>query len=243
MELPEAILKLRSVREELGQKIPLYPYSSFANVDIIEPLLSDQGTDFKSFIAGKRIADIGCGDGDMAFICEMLGARAVVALDWPDTNCNRMQGAYALHDALGSSVRIFAGNVEQMDLTLLGPQDLILFLGALYHLPNPQCVVRKLSCFGHQIIATTKVFDVLPSPQGSINLRGRQAAYFLLPREANNDDTNWWVLTETTVKLLFERSGWRVLASQRYDHVVGSANPFSPDADGRMILLANSVYV
>lgn len=243
MEVQEAIRKLRSVRDDVGQSISLYPYHSFNNVYIIEQFLSKQGTDFKSFIAGKRVLDVGCGDGDMAFICEMLGARTVMAVDLPDTNYNKMRGVYAMQEALGSSVQIFAGSIEQMDLTFLGPQDVILLLGILYHLPNPQYVLRKLSALGHAMIATTKVFDVLPGDHAAATLTERQVAYLLNPQECNNDNTNWWVLTEAALRLLIQRSGWRIAQTKRLDQVVGSADPARPEADGRLILLAHSVYV
>ena len=117
-------------RAEVSQKVSLYPYASFGNVEHINRLLSMLKTDFQQLVANKRIVDIGCGDGDVSFICELLGAREVTAIDWADTNFNFMQGVRALRDCMGSKVQICSGNLEDMDLSFLGIRDLIFFLGA-----------------------------------------------------------------------------------------------------------------
>ncbi len=243
MEVRDAIERLVSVRTEVATTVPLYPYNSFANVQPIEMLLSKQRVDLKGFIAGKRVMDAGCGDGDMAFICEMLGAGAVMAVDLPDTNYNQMRGVYAIKNALESSVHVFAGDIEDMDLSRTGLHDLILLLGTLYHLPNPHRVLRRLSVVTRELIVTTKVFDILPRKLSENSLRDAQLAYLLAPTESNNDPTNWWVFTETGLRLLLERAGWCIVQCMRFDEVIGHAEPACLEADGRVILLAHSVYL
>jgi hypothetical protein len=172
----------------------------------------------------------------------MLGAREVAAIDWADTNFNFMQGVRTLRDQLHSKIHIMSGNLEDMDMSFLGIWDMILFLGTLYHLPNPVRVLRKLSVIAGQIFSSTRVFDVLPGDTQS-KLSNRQVGYLLTPVESNNDNTNWWILSEPAVKVMFERSGWRVLASRRTDQLVGAAEPADPKKDGRMFLSAHSVYL
>jgi len=65
----------------------------------------------------------------------------------------------------------------------------------------------------------------------------------LTPLESNNDNTNWWVLSEAAVKTVLERSGWRILTAQRMDQVVGAAEPADPKKDGRLFLSAHSMYL
>jgi tRNA (mo5U34)-methyltransferase len=242
MQAQQALDTLLQARNEVGKKVALYPYGSFRNLTYLNDLVADQRVEFKDLISNKRILDIGCGDGDMAFLCEMLGAREVAAIDWADTNFNFMQGVRALRDQLHSKIHIMSGNLEDMDMSFLGIWDMILFLGTLYHLPNPIRVLRKLSVIAAQIFSSTRVFDVLPGDTKS-KLSNRQVGYLVTPVEANNDNTNWWILSEPAVKVMFERSGWRVLASRRTDHLVGAAEPADPKKDGRMFLSAHSVYL
>lgn len=242
MQAQQALERLLQAREDVGKKVSLYPYGSYRNLTHLDQLLSDQGTDFATLIANKRILDIGCGDGDMAFLCEMLGAREVAAIDWPDTNFNFMQGVRALREQLHSRIHVISGNLEDMDMSFLGIWDMILFLGTLYHLPNPIRVLRKLSVIAAQIFSSTRVLDVLPG-ETKPQLSERQVGYLLTPLESNNDNTNWWILSEAAVKVMFERSGWRVLRSRRIDPLVGAAEPADPKKDGRVFLSARSVYL
>jgi predicted RNA methylase len=127
MECQQALDKLQDARSQVSKKVSLYPYGSFANVTFLDQLLSAQNVDLKTFVGNKRILDIGCGDGDMAFLCEMLGAREVGAVDHADTNFNFMHGVRALRECLHSKIHIVSGNVEDMDLSFLGVWDAILF--------------------------------------------------------------------------------------------------------------------
>jgi tRNA (mo5U34)-methyltransferase len=242
MEFQQALDKLHDARSQVSKKVSLYPYGSFVNASFLDQLLSAQKMDFKTFVANKRILDIGCGDGDMAFLCEMLGAREVAAVDHADTNFNFMHGVRALRECLHSKIHIVSGNVEDMDLSFLGVWDAILFFGILYHLPNPVRVLRKLTVVASQMFASTRVFDVLPG-DNLTKFSDLQVAYLLQPLESNNDNTNWWILSDLAVKTLFERSGWRVLASRRIDRVVGVAEPADPKKDGRIFLWGHSVYL
>jgi SAM-dependent methyltransferase len=242
MQVQQALDTLQQARAEVGKRVSLYPYGSFRNLGYLNDLQAREKQEFKDVVVGKRILDVGCGDGDMAFLCEMLGATEVAAIDWADTNFNFMQGVRALREQLHSKVHIFSGNLEDMDMSFLGVWHMVLFLGTLYHLPNPVRVLRKLSVVASQMFASTRVFDRLPDPNGS-SLSNRQLGYLLGPTESNNDPTNWWILTENGTKLLFERSGWRVLATRRVDQVVGKADPVDPNKDGRLFLSTHSVYL
>jgi tRNA (mo5U34)-methyltransferase len=242
MEVRQALDRLQRARAGVGKKVSLYPYASFVNASYLDKLLSVEGTDFKTFVTNKRILDIGCGDGDMAFLCEMIGARDVAALDHADTNYNYMQGVRSLREELQSKIHVISGNIEDMDMSFLGVWDAILFLGILYHLPNPIRVLRKLSVVAPRIFASTRVFDVLPG-ENRVNFSKVQVGYMLTPLESNNDNTNWWVLSEAAVKTVLERSGWRILTAQRMDQVVGAAEPADPKKDGRLFLSAHSMYL
>ena len=61
----------------MSQKVSLYPYASFGNVEHINRLLLLLKTDFQQLISRQRVLDIGCADGDLSFLCELLGAKEV----------------------------------------------------------------------------------------------------------------------------------------------------------------------
>src|ERR1044072_8091462 len=82
-----------------------YAYYSLANVNFLQHLLDKAGLDLKEMAGKRRILDIGCADGEMAFFLESLG-NSVCAVDYPATNANQMRGIRALKTQLGSSVEI-----------------------------------------------------------------------------------------------------------------------------------------
>lgn len=244
MQLPDAVNKLLQARTTAGEHVSLYRYNSFANVEFLDQILKQRGTGFAEFIANKRIVDIGCGDGDVSFICEMIGAAAVFAIDLPDTNANFMNGVRALRQELHSEIHVYSGNVEDMDLSFLGRSDVIFFLGILYHLPNPIRVLRKLSVVAPHMFLSTRIFDVLPEEGDSgRSLQHRRLGYLLDPAEANNDNTNWWVMSEAGLNTMLSRSGWCIENSLRTGHPAGGAEPVHPKRDGRIFIYARSLLL
>ena len=63
----------------------------------------------------SRVLDVGCGDGDISFFLESLGAR-VDAVDNAPTNYNALYGVRALKEALHSPIRIQATDIDQHPL-------------------------------------------------------------------------------------------------------------------------------
>lgn len=244
MDAEKATQKLLQARAKVGEHIALYRYSSSANIQFLEQLLKQRSSGFAEFIAKKRIVDVGCGDGDVSFICEMMGAGSIFVIDSPNTAANHMNGVRALREELKSRIHIYAGNIEEMELDFLGRADLVLFLGILYHLPNPIRVLRKLSVVASHMFLSTRVFDVLPGKGDSMSsLQDCRLGYLLDPAEANNDNTNWWVLTEAGLKTMLSRSGWRIENVLRVGHPAGKAEPVSLERDSRMFIYARSLLV
>jgi hypothetical protein len=63
------------------------------------------------------------------------------------------------HRALGSRVETVVGDFMRMDLGTLGTFDVVLFLGALYHMENPLGSLRRLASVtkGMAIIETRAI--------------------------------------------------------------------------------------
>ncbi|MBX7164741.1 MAG: DUF1698 domain-containing protein [Pirellulales bacterium] len=136
-------------------------------------------------LAGKSVLDIGAWDGFFSFEAERRGARRVVACDSQVWKVPQI-GKHGFNFAK----RILNSQVESVELEVLdiGPEkigtfDVVLFLGVLYHLPNPVQALQKVaSVVGEMLILETHV-DLLDVP--------RPAIAFYPGDELNNDISNW----------------------------------------------------
>src|SRR4051812_45138985 len=80
-----------------------YPYRSLANIQTLEQVCAVAGLGLLEVCRGPcgRIADIGAGDGDLAFFFEKMGF-SVEVIDNEYTNFNRLEGARLLKEVMNS---------------------------------------------------------------------------------------------------------------------------------------------
>ena len=156
----------------------------------------------------KRIADIGAGDGDLAFFLEKMGF-SVEIIDNEYTNFNRLQGARVLKEAINSSVEIRSVDLDSQFALSPEKYDTVFFLGTLYHLKNPFLALEKLARVTTRCFLSTRVAKQTPDGQ---NFSPYPVAYLLAPQECNNDDTNFWIFTDEGLKRLADRTGWNVVS-------------------------------
>lgn len=182
-----------------------YRFDTLANITHLEALLPRGLDSVLELAAGEPVADIGTGDGDMAFLLDSLGCD-VTAIDWPGTNANEMNGLALLRQELGSSVRIREVEIDEQ-FRLDGERfGLVLAFGLLYHLKNPYYFVEKTGLHSRYCLLSTRI---LP------RARSREAvAYLAGEREFRNDPTNFWFFTEPGVLRLLDRCGWDVLTKR-----------------------------
>jgi len=134
---------------------------------------------------GLSVLDIGTWDGFFAFECERRGAARVVATDhvvWgrPDGRA----GFDFARAALGSRVEPVDLDVAEHSPARLGTFDLVLFLGVLYHLPDPVGGLAAVSSVtAGRLILETHVAE---------QWRRRPVAAFYPGDELDGDATNWW---------------------------------------------------
>jgi tRNA (mo5U34)-methyltransferase len=141
-------------------------------------------------LSGRSVLDIGAWDGFFSFEAERRGASRVVATDyyaWRGLGWATGQGKAGFElarQALGSHVEDVEVDVMDLSPERLGTFDTVLFLGVLYHLPNPLLALERVAALTtHQLILET-VVDMVGF--------GRPAAAFYPDRELNGDPTNWW---------------------------------------------------
>lgn len=87
---------------------------------------------------GMRALDLGTRDGFFAFELERRGAE-VVAIDYV---ARTDSGFDVAADLLDSRVTYLQRNLYDLDANALGTFDIVLFLGLLYHLPDPLGALR-----------------------------------------------------------------------------------------------------
>lgn len=152
-------------------------------------------------LTGMSVLDIGTFDGFYAFEAERRGAR-VVATDtavWRNPDIGR-HGFDLAYQTLGSSVD--AREIDVLDLSpdTVGTFDLVLFLGVLYHLPNPLLALERVASVARrQLIMETSV-DLLGTR--------RPAAAFYPGDELLDDASNWWGPNLAGGKALLEAVGF-----------------------------------
>jgi tRNA (mo5U34)-methyltransferase len=84
-----------------------YPYRTLTHIHTLEQVCAMAGLDLLQVCRGpyRKIADIGAGDGDLAFFLEKMGL-SVEIIDNEYTNFNGLEGARVLKEVMNSSVEI-----------------------------------------------------------------------------------------------------------------------------------------
>jgi len=199
--------RLNAIKASLKSRgIAWYPYRTLAVFSNLETLLTGPRRRLIDIAAGDPILDLGCCDGDMSFFLESLGCE-VLAVDNPHTTHNRMRGFMELHAALNSSVRFEA---VDLDSQFWLPDDvfgLAIFVGVLYHLKNPYYALEALAKRARYCLLSTRI--ARQTPKGN-PMKEESLAYLLAPGESNNDDTNYWIFSETALRALLDRTGWKI---------------------------------
>src|SRR5687767_5576080 len=185
-----------------------YPYDTLANLGRVEQLLSQ---DLESFLGNacpdRRILDVGCGDGELAFFLESLGYD-VVAIDHPTHNHNGMQGVRALRTELGSSIELHEVDLDRQFQLPHESYDAVIFFGVLYHLRNPFYVLEELAKRAKYCLLSTRIARRFPD--GGKMPKDVALAYLLEEQELNQDESNYFIFSEQGLRVLIARSYWRI---------------------------------
>jgi tRNA (mo5U34)-methyltransferase len=144
------------------------------------------------------VLDLGTRDGYFAFELERRGAT-VVAVDY----LSREETGFAVvADLLGSKVEYLHENLYNLTPRKVGTFDVVLFLGLLYHLPDPiqaLKVVREL-CRNRLCLETHAIDNGFLLPDGKLVplrevsplLADVPLMQFFPGRSLYNDPTNYW---------------------------------------------------
>jgi SAM-dependent methyltransferase len=166
--------------------------------------------------SGIRALDIGARDGFFSFELERRGAD-VLAVDYMPAERTGFPVAAQL---LGSRVAFRQANIYELTPEDLGTFDLILFLGLLYHLPDPiraLRIVRRL-CTWRMYLETMVIDDIMPMPDGiETSLAGLDPRLpdvplmrFFPGDSYNGDPTNYWGPNVRCVEAMATETEFRV---------------------------------
>jgi len=150
---------------------------------------------------GKSVIDIGAWNGAFSFECERRGARRVLATDWFCWQHGGKRGFDIAKKALNSTVEEQEIKVEDISKETVGTFDLVLFLGVLYHAPDPLSYLRRVRdvCSGMVIMET--LVDATDY--------GRPALIFYEGASENNDPTNFFGPNQLACEAMMREVGFR----------------------------------
>jgi tRNA (mo5U34)-methyltransferase len=157
-------------------------------------------------LSGRSVLDIGAWDGFFSFEAERRGAARIVASDYyswhgPGWGTGQGKAGFQLaREVLGSRVEDVDADVMDLSPERLGTFDLVLFLGVLYHLPNPLLALERVASMTSDFLVLETVVDMVGFD--------RPAAAFYPGRELNGDPTNWWGPNEAAVHGMLRSVGF-----------------------------------
>lgn len=176
--------------------------------------------------SGMRALDLGARDGFFSFELERRGAD-VLAVDYMPAERTGFPIAAQL---LGSSVVFRQANLYSLTAAEIGTFDLVLFLGLLYHLPDPIKAIRivRSLCKERMYLETMVIDEGMLMPDGSstpiAHVDERLASVPLMqffPGAAwNGDPTNYWGPNVRCVEAMLAETEFRV---ERVARVPGRA--------------------
>jgi tRNA (mo5U34)-methyltransferase len=207
-----------------------YPYPTLSNVAHLEQLSSNVSLNLLELCQGEcgKVADIGAGDGDLAFFLESQGL-SVDVIDNEETNFNSLKGVRVLKEALNSSITVRSVDLDSQFALPSEKYDVIFFLGTLYHLKNPFLILEKLAQISRYCFLSTRIARQTADGHP---LSPYPLAYLLGSQECNNDFSNYWIFSDEGLKRLTDRTGWSRL-SQLTTGDTTSSTPSEPDRDER----------
>ena len=162
---------------------------------------------FPEDLSGRSVLDIGAWDGFFSFESERRRAERVVATDhyaWHGTGWGTGKGKAGFELARAAlSSRVEDVDIDVLDLApeRVGTFDLVLFLGVLYHVPNPLLALDRVA----SVTSGTLILETVVDMVGV----GRPVAAFYPDRELNDDPTNWWGPNHAAVVGMLQAVGFR----------------------------------
>jgi tRNA (mo5U34)-methyltransferase len=158
-------------------------------------------------LSGRTVLDVGAWDGFFSFEAERRGARRVVAVDpaaWrkeqPENEWGSKAGFELARRALGARVEDLDIDLDAISPEAIGKFDLVLFLGILYHLPDPFPLLER-------VCSVTGDLLILETHADLLGLRRPAMAYYP-GTEVDGDPSTWWGPNVALLRALLAGQGF-----------------------------------
>ncbi len=208
---------------EMVDAVPVWYHSIPLRPGITTPGINDPARtltylDLPEDCTGMKALDLGTRDGFFAFELERRGAQ-VLAVDYVSSE---QTGFSTVAKILNSNVTFRQDNIYSLTPEKIGTFDIVLFLGLLYHLPDPiQAIdlVRTL-CTGRLCLETHAIDNGLIMPDGTMKplaelspqLADIPLMQFYPGKTLADDATNYWGPNLACLKGMVEECRFKVLS-------------------------------
>jgi tRNA (mo5U34)-methyltransferase len=169
---------------------------------------------------GLRALDVGTRDGFFAFELERRGADVVIVDYMP----MERTGFPIAAELLGSRLRYQQENVYDLSPEKYGTFDIILFLGVLYHLPDPIQALQMMRqlCRGRMWVESHVIDNTVLLPNGKfISQHELSPVLTTLPlmqffpgASLNNDASNYWGPNSCCLRAMLKECNFEVQHEQ-----------------------------
>jgi len=161
--------------------------------------------------AGKTVLDIGAWDGYYSFDAERRGAARVLATDhfcWSGGGWGRRASFDLAHRLLGSKVEALDIDIPDISAKTVGVFDVVLFLGVLYHLPEPLAALYRVAEVTRELLVLETMVDLTFMRQPALTFQRGRSQPWSQYRHWRSDPTTWFVPNEAAVVAMLQHVGF-----------------------------------
>lgn len=187
--------------------------------------------------AGKTVLDIGAWDGYYSFDAERRGAARVLATDhfcWSGGGWGKRAAFDMAHRLLGSKVDALDIDIPDISKETVGVFDVVLFLGVLYHLPEPLAALERVAEVTGEMLVMETMVDLTFMRQPALTFHRGRSHPWSQYRHWRNDPTTWFAPNEAAVVAMLEHVGFskiervypRMQIGGRINHFANAVIPF-----------------
>ena len=186
--------------------------------------------------AGKTVLDIGAWDGYYSFDAEQRGAARVLATDhfcWSGDGWGTRAGFDLAHRLRGSRIEARDIDIPDISAETVGVFDVVLFLGVLYHLPEPLAALQRVASVTRELLVLETMVDLTFMRQPALSFQRGRSQPRSLYRHWRMDPTTWFVPNEAAVVAMLEHVGFsriervypRSQVGRRINHLANALVP------------------
>ncbi len=122
---------------------------------------------------------------------------------WDPVGLPGKKGFDLARRALGSNVEDVVADFMTVDLKKVGAFDIVLYLGVLYHMPNPVASLERVAEVTREVAIIETEAVVVPGYED------RAVAEFFETDELDGDPTNWWAPNIRALVAMCKAAGFR----------------------------------